>query len=45
MFNFYKLFYKVALTKKDLDEACKWGCITTEEYQKIVGEKYTGELM
>ncbi|WP_080965781.1 XkdX family protein [Clostridium novyi] len=45
MFNFYKMFYGTALTKEDMQEACKWGCVTVEEYKKIVGEEYTGELM
>lgn len=42
MFEFYKIFYSMGYLKKDvLKEACKWACITKEEFKTIVGEDYT----
>ncbi|AWZ48465.1 XkdX family protein [Clostridiaceae bacterium 14S0207] len=41
MFEFYKMFYKRALSLEDLKEACKWECITKEEFKTITGEEYT----
>ncbi|SHJ25501.1 phage uncharacterized protein, XkdX family [Clostridium cavendishii DSM 21758] len=41
MFDFYKTFYNMGYLKKDdIKEACKWTCITKEEFKNIVGEDY-----
>ncbi|AKA69825.1 XkdX family protein [Clostridium scatologenes] len=43
MFNFYKLFYPIYLSKQEIQEACKWKVINEEEYKTIVGEEYTSQ--
>jgi hypothetical protein len=41
MFDFYNLFYNMNyLSKEDVYEAARWGCITKEEYKKITKEDY-----
>ncbi len=41
MFDFYNLFYNMGyLAIEDVYEACKWNCITKEEYKAITGEDY-----
>lgn len=42
MYDFYNTFYRMGYLKiADLKEACKWNCITKEEYKEITGEDYT----
>ncbi|WP_082137147.1 XkdX family protein [Clostridium haemolyticum] len=42
MFDFYNVFYKQGMLKFELvKEACKWNCITKEEFKKITGQEYT----
>lgn len=41
MFDFYNLFYSMNyLSKEDVYEATRWGCITKEEYKTIIKEDY-----
>lgn len=44
MFNFYNMFYDLGYLKiEDLQEACKWNCITAVEYKTITGQDYAAK--